>query len=178
MLTKQTIKQQMIDDISQMIIIGTLKKGDFLPSIRTMGTRYKVSRGTVLLVYKTLESLGYIQGHERSGYLVTGGFLPAASESKPVRNPSVATEKYPEEKKTLEFSQWLGCSNRVQLPKHFIRRWFEESGTLSHPTNGELSDKNDQSLKKISAGLYEFPAESPCSRSIFFCYRGYRKPCY
>ncbi|WP_025902620.1 MULTISPECIES: PLP-dependent aminotransferase family protein [Tatumella] len=149
MLTKQTIKQQMIDDISQMIIIGTLKKGDFLPSIRTMGTRYKVSRGTVLLVYKTLESLGYIQGHERSGYLVTGGFLPAASESKPVRTPSVATEKYPEEKKkTLEFSQWLGCSNRVQLPKHFIRRWFEESGTLSHPTNGELSDKNDQSLKK------------------------------
>lgn len=87
MLTKQTIKQQMIDDISQMIIISTLKKGDFLPSIRTMGTRYKVSRGTVLLVYKTLESLGYIQGHERSGYLVTGGFLPAASESKPVRNP-------------------------------------------------------------------------------------------
>ncbi len=149
MLTKQTIKQQMIDDISQMIIIGTLKKGDFLPSIRTMGTRYKVSRGTVLLVYKTLESLGYIQGHERSGYLVTGGFLSAASDPKTVRSPVITAEKNPEEKKkTLEFSHWLGCSNRVQLPKHFIRRWCEESGTLSQPTGSELSDENDQSLKK------------------------------
>ena len=149
MLTKQTIKQQMIDDISQMIIIGTLKKGDFLPSIRTMGVRYKVSRGTVLLVYKTLESLGYIQGHERSGYLVTGGFTNAVSESKAIRSPLVMAEKPAEEKKkTLEFSQWLGCSNRVQLPKHFIRRWCEESGTLSQPTGSELSEKNDQSLKK------------------------------
>lgn len=70
MQSKQAIKKQIIDDISQMIFSGILKRGDFLPSIRIMSDRYNVSRGTVLVVYKTLESLGYIQGHERSGYLV------------------------------------------------------------------------------------------------------------
>ncbi len=151
MLNKQTIKQQIIDDVCQMIFIGTLKRGDFLPSIRLMSDRYKVSRGTVMLVYKSLESLGYIQGHERSGYLVTG--TPELTEPvTPAVTEYLADHREPEsvEKKNAatRVYQWLEHHYRMQLPRHFIRRWCLNNSSARQPAGWVHSDVSDRQLRK------------------------------
>ena len=151
MLNKQTINQQIIDDVCQMIFVGTLKRGDFLPSIRAMSDRYKVSRGTVMLVYKSLECLGYIQGHERSGYLVTGTpELTEFSVSK-VAGDTFGKEilhsdenRYP----ATRIYQWLEHHHRMQLPKHFIRRWCLNNSSARQPAGWNQSDVSDKQLRK------------------------------
>ncbi len=151
MLNKHTIKQQIIDDVSQMIFLGTLKQSDFLPSIRTMSDRYKVSRGTVMLVYKTLECLGYIQGHERSGYLVIGTPQSADVSVNSLNefNPQDLSTAADEKKKTASsVYQWLEHHYHIQLPKHFIRRWCLNNSTAKQPTGWHHSEISDQQLRK------------------------------
>jgi len=116
---KGIVKEEIINDIISMIIQGTLNEGDLLPSIRSMSTRYNVSRGTILVVYKQLESIGYIQGFERSGYVVL-------RQDKPL---SSATVIYHEETRLLPLSQPVEQLARFmerkpcRLPVHFIKRW-------------------------------------------------------
>lgn len=151
MLNKQTIKQQIIDDVCQMIFVGTLKRGDFLPSIRAMSDRYKVSRGTVMLVYKSLECLGYIQGHERSGYLVTGTpELTEFSVSKVAGDTFGKEILYSDENRypATRIYQWLEHHHRMQLPKHFIRRWCLNNSSARHPAGWNQSDVSDKQLRK------------------------------
>ena len=151
MLNKQTIKQQIIDDVCQMIFIGTLKRGDFLPSIRTMSDRYKVSRGTVMLVYKSLESLGYIQGHERSGYLVTGTPALADPSPDPLIDHTVSgviPESADNRSPATCVYQWLEHHHRMQLPKHFIRRWCLNNSSARQPAGWNQSEVSDRQLRK------------------------------
>ncbi len=164
MQSKQAIKKQIIDDISQMIFSGILKRGDFLPSIRIMSDRYNVSRGTVLVVYKTLESLGYIQGHERSGYLVISA--PEGRDPQPQIGKTAEKQPPHSEKKppVTAAYQSLERHNRTQLPKHFIRRWCLGSSSPQLQTGWNRWEVSDKRLKNslcrfilISRGISLLP---------------------
>ncbi len=127
---EKNIKEQIVENISSMIFNGVLNKGDFLPSIRAMSTRYCISRNTVVVAYKVLESLGYIEGRERSCYIVTG----SAPQKQPLLYDKTAQQHTSLflNKETARPAQKLEMCNRLHLhenailPRHFIRKWCQD----------------------------------------------------
>lgn len=122
-VSKKIIKEKIITDITTMILQGVLHKGDFLPSIRVMSSRYKVSRGTVMLVYKYLESMGYIQGFERSGYLVTGPITSQKCTSGTVITSNTHHSVSPILSATQHYQKLLDRQPCL-IPLHFVKRWM------------------------------------------------------
>ncbi len=118
---KGIAKVEIINDIISMIIQGNLNEGDFLPSIRIMSLRYHVSRGTILVVYKHLESIGYIQGFERSGYVVLKQTKSPTASSQQVNDP--ATIDYISSPTPDPLTQLIE-RKPCRLPMHFVRRWL------------------------------------------------------
>lgn len=57
------------------IISGQIKLGASLPSTRQLATEYKISRGTVVIVYEQLISEGYIQS-QRGSRTIVSAHLP------------------------------------------------------------------------------------------------------
>ncbi|WP_241603059.1 aminotransferase class I/II-fold pyridoxal phosphate-dependent enzyme [Rosenbergiella nectarea] len=149
---KGIVKEEIINKIISMIIQGTLNEGDFLPSIRSMSSRYNISRGTVLVVYKHLESMGYIQGFERSGYrVVKNGFYDSQhcsskSDQSPFDNP-VSKEEFSQQQLT-KLMQKRPC----KFPPHFIKRWVSNYDNFSRYSSS-LSSGYLQRFLKLSRGL-------------------------
>lgn len=146
------IKEEIINNIISMIIKGTLNEGDFLPSIRSMSSHYKISRGTVLVIYKHLESMGYIQGYERSGYIVVKSATNSIADSSiPPLFPSsvVITDSVDSTQQKLSKLQHR---KPCKLPPHFIKRWASNydnfSRNLSSMKTGHL-----QRFLQLSRGI-------------------------
>jgi|GEM_PF-3835468 len=155
------IKDAIIENIIKMIFSGILNRGDFLPSIRNMCARYHVSRNTVVVAYKDLESLGLIEGKERSCYQVLSAPRSASTNLlNEIRRPSAR----PLEKKQANLTHIatkLMMNNQASLSRHFIKRWSsdlysvkkvlaEENG--SEQLNQELQ-KNLHRYLKITRGI-------------------------
>ena len=118
---KGIVKVEIINDIISMIIQGNLSEGDFLPSIRSMSMRYHVSRGTILVVYKHLESIGYIQGFERSGYVVLKNTQSPPLSQRPLTDvPDMKYLSSPGHQPLTTLIERRPC----RLPMHFVRRWL------------------------------------------------------
>ncbi|PIJ47014.1 PLP-dependent aminotransferase family protein [Tatumella sp. OPLPL6] len=128
---KGLVKEKITNDIVSMIIQGTLNKGDILPSIRSMSSRYNVSRGTILIVYKQLESIGYIQGFERSGYVVIkNGYSPPPPTLQQTGSLTCDVASVPRdftEQQLERLQQRRSC----KLPPHFIKRWASDYANFS-----------------------------------------------
>lgn len=74
------------DELSQRIRAGHLKPGDRLPSVRDVKRQRGVSASTVFAAYYLLETQGFIEARNRSGYFVSSK-APSAFEAEP--SPSV-----------------------------------------------------------------------------------------
>ncbi|WP_111497840.1 MULTISPECIES: PLP-dependent aminotransferase family protein [Marinobacter] len=59
---------QLADQIQQLIKDGVYRSGDRLPGVRVLSRQFGVSISTVLQAHQTLESRGYLEARERSGY--------------------------------------------------------------------------------------------------------------
>ncbi|MGQ0699362.1 MAG: aminotransferase-like domain-containing protein [Panacagrimonas sp.] len=66
-----TLYTQLAADVESMIVSGSLRPGDRLPSVRALRARRAVSQATVLHAYALLESRGLIESRPRSGYFVS-----------------------------------------------------------------------------------------------------------
>ncbi len=62
--------RQIIDTILQLIRLGTLQKGDKLPSCNELRKQYGLSQDTVYLAYNQLKSLGIVSSQVGKGYFV------------------------------------------------------------------------------------------------------------
>lgn len=126
--TKRTsVKQSIIEDVSNMISGGVLNKGDFLPSIRSMSEKYHISRGSVVMAYKALESLGYIVGRERVCYQVVGNTLQKGlSAVRPPDSPASDVAPVADESDDSPDTDICRKLERQDgaLPGHFARKWF------------------------------------------------------
>lgn len=149
---KGSVKEEIINDIVSMIINGILNKGDFLPSIRCMSSQYNVSRGTILVVYKQLESMGYIQGFERSGYKVIKNsgspqsFTLQQADSHPQDlSPSLKEET---DRQLQRLQQRQSC----KLPPHFIKRWASDYDNFSRSISS-FDTSQLQRFIKLSRGM-------------------------
>jgi DNA-binding transcriptional MocR family regulator len=124
---KSSIKQSIIEDVSNMISEGILNKGDVLPSIRSMSDKYHISRGSVVMAYKALESLGYIIGRERICYQVVGN-TPKKELSTRHQGNTFISEEASVANTVADRSDTDICRKlELQagtLPSHFARKWF------------------------------------------------------
>jgi DNA-binding transcriptional MocR family regulator len=73
--------KQYADEIAQRIQAGHLKPGDRLPSVREAKRQRGVSASTVFSAYYLLETQGYIEARNRSGYYVSGK-APVVAEAE------------------------------------------------------------------------------------------------
>ena len=85
------IYEQIERQIKDMIVSGTLKEGESLPSIRTLAADSKISVITVKRAYEDLEKEGMIYSVQGKGFYVD--------------NPDL---QYIKEKKTLSIEEKLG----------------------------------------------------------------------
>ncbi|WKX27259.1 GntR family transcriptional regulator [Tatumella ptyseos] len=150
--TKGLVKEEIINDIVSMIINGTLNKGDLLPSIRCMSNQYKVSRGTILVVYKQLELMGYIQGFERSGYIVIKNSIPPQSFTLPQADSHLKELSVSPEEETERQLQRLEQRRTCKLPPHFIKRWANDYDNFSRSISS-FDASHLQRFLKLSRGM-------------------------
>ena len=77
------------NDVSALILTGTLGPGDRVPSVRRLSRQKRVSISTVLQAYRLLENRGVIEARPQSGYYVRPRLRAAAEPaiSDPPRGP-------------------------------------------------------------------------------------------
>ncbi|TXE15049.1 GntR family transcriptional regulator [Seonamhaeicola algicola] len=63
--------KQIINSIEELIVSGTLKKGDKIPSINKIKDEHNLSRDTVLMAFNELKNRGIIQSVVGKGYYVS-----------------------------------------------------------------------------------------------------------
>ncbi len=66
----QVLYEQVADRLQELVLNGTLKPGDRLPSVRKLRQQLSVSVSTVLEAYRVLEDRGLISARPQSGYYV------------------------------------------------------------------------------------------------------------
>jgi len=88
-LVVKNLYEKVADRISGLILEGTLKSGDRLPSVRKLHKQLSVSISTVLEAYRLLEDKGLIVARPQSGYYVKQS-LPIASEEPKLSAPPLA----------------------------------------------------------------------------------------
>lgn len=86
----------------QAIQAGTLQPGDKLPSLRALMKQHGISLSTALQVCRTLESEGWAQARERSGYFVR---RPRRLVTPPMDEPAIDRAPDP--------AQYVGIHERV-----------------------------------------------------------------
>jgi len=76
------IYKQVKDEIISQILKGNLKKGNQLPSIRTLASDIRISILTVKKSYDELEAEGYIVTNQGKGSYISSGSVALANEIK------------------------------------------------------------------------------------------------
>lgn len=71
--------EQLVEQIKHQIDAGIWQAGDKLPSLRKQSEHSGLSLMTVLHAYQVLESQGWIQSRQRSGYCVSPQSAPTSS---------------------------------------------------------------------------------------------------
>ncbi len=79
---KRSLQAQLAGQLKGMIQTGQLRTGERLPSSRALADELRVSRNTVVAAYELLQGEGYVQGQERSAFVV--GFATGAFRSSPL----------------------------------------------------------------------------------------------
>jgi GntR family transcriptional regulator len=69
----QPIYRQLRDRVVAMILEGTLKEGDALPSVRTVAAEYRVNPLTVLKGYQQLVDEGLVESRRGLGMYINAG---------------------------------------------------------------------------------------------------------
>lgn len=69
-MPRKPVYQQVIDDITGSIRVGTLKPGDKLPSIAELRAQYNASDTPIKLALRILDERGVIEVHQGKGSFV------------------------------------------------------------------------------------------------------------
>lgn len=70
---KENVFEQIANDYKKLIIMGVLKKGEFLPSCRELAKELAINPNTVARAYKLLEEEGYVVAVVKKGVYVSYG---------------------------------------------------------------------------------------------------------
>src|SRR5258708_37727910 len=73
--------EQIVEQIEESILTGSLKPGDQLPAERDLAQRFGVSRTAVREAVKTLQEKGLVEAYSGRGTFVTNGTSQAIRQS-------------------------------------------------------------------------------------------------
>lgn len=150
---------------------GRLKRGEKLPSKRALASHLNLSVVTVENAYAQLLSEGYLTTRERSGYFVTGLFVPARKDSESglsgSSDASYSTNVVPSVSKHYDSSESasqvvLDFTANELSPEHFpFSVWSRLSREVLATRQAELlvripTEGIFELRKAISDYLYEF----------------------
>jgi GntR family transcriptional repressor for pyruvate dehydrogenase complex len=68
------VYEQVIEQIKEMIVNGTLKKGDKLPSERELSLTLNISRASIREALRSLEIIGLVQSRQGEGNFISDNF--------------------------------------------------------------------------------------------------------
>jgi len=105
----QPIYRQLRDRVVAMMLEGTLKEGEALPSVRQVATEYRLNPLTVLKAYQQLSDEGLVEKRRGLGMFVSPGASSALMKDE--RERFLATE-WPRIQATI---QRLGLSSQELL---------------------------------------------------------------
>ena len=95
--TDPHLYEQLGQEISRLITVGTLRPGERIPSIRQLSSQRKVSITTVTQAYRSLENQGLIEARPQSGYYVRQPrWTPPPEPAVSLREPVVCELKVSE----------------------------------------------------------------------------------
>ncbi|MDO4500289.1 MAG: GntR family transcriptional regulator [Erysipelotrichaceae bacterium] len=83
---KETIFEQIRDQIAKFVKLGILKPGDKLPSVRSLATDLGINPNTVQRAYVELEKAGVIFTLNKKGAFVAGSANKASYIDDAIRN--------------------------------------------------------------------------------------------
>jgi DNA-binding transcriptional regulator YhcF (GntR family) len=79
---REPIYRQIRDRVVAMILDGILKEGDPLPSVRNVGTEYRVNPLTVLKAYQELADDGLVETRRGRGMFINEGARKSLIEAE------------------------------------------------------------------------------------------------
>lgn len=85
--TQHPLYRQIADRMESMIVAGSLRAGDRMPSLRHLSVQNQVSMPTVMQAYELLENRRFIEARPKSGFYVRARLANALKE------PSAATHQ-------------------------------------------------------------------------------------
>ncbi|MBQ8291747.1 MAG: GntR family transcriptional regulator [Clostridia bacterium] len=71
-MLKKNVYENIVEEIKKMILVGAVKAGEKLPSVREYAVERKVNPNTVAKAYAELEAEGYIYVLPKKGAFVKG----------------------------------------------------------------------------------------------------------
>lgn len=121
---KQSLYEQLYNEIKQDILSGRIADGAKLPSKRAQAERLGISVVTVENAYSQLLAEGYIAARERSGYYVCAGDVlqtefhaPQPAEAIEQESVSSEVQSSPAKNTLFPFSVWTRLMRTVILEK-------------------------------------------------------------
>lgn len=111
------IFQQIVNEVEREVLVGELKEGDFLTSVREFAIANTVNPNTVAKAYQQLQAMGLVESVRGKGLVVKKLREKAASD----RREDIITEKI---KDLIEVSASLKLSidDLVELIRTFGRK--------------------------------------------------------
>jgi len=79
---REPIYRQIRDRVVAMILDGILKEGDPLPSVRNVGTEYRVNPITVLKAYQELADEGLVETRRGLGMFINDGARKSLADAE------------------------------------------------------------------------------------------------
>ena len=73
MKSRKSIYEQVMDNLKELIMTGTLTAGEKLPSVRLYAVEHRVNPNTVAKAYTALEADGYLRVQPKQGAYVCYG---------------------------------------------------------------------------------------------------------
>lgn len=72
---------QIVDDIRRALVLGTVRSGELLPSVRQLAADLRVNPNTVLMAYRELERAGVVETRRGQGTFALASPAPAETQA-------------------------------------------------------------------------------------------------
>ncbi len=115
------IYSQIVEQIQQRIVSGTLKPGAQLPTVRALAEELRVNFNTVARAYRILDETRIISTQQGRGTYITDVPLPEVSERLRRESLEALARRYIGEGKRLNFSD----VELSQMVKTQLKSWKE-----------------------------------------------------
>jgi GntR family transcriptional regulator, transcriptional repressor for pyruvate dehydrogenase complex len=151
------VYEQVVNQIKKMIVEGTLKKGDKLPTERNLAEQLQVSRASVREAIRALEVIGLVESRQGAGNYIRNTFENSLLE--PMSMMFLLEESNPSEivelRKVLEIETVVLAATRISGEElNYLEGLLEEMNlSNSEVINVVLDKKFHYTIAKASRNL-------------------------